>query len=1038
MNRKNKRCVTFLAVIALVVTSLLPVFVDAVEMTGVHDLNIAWDEPYEEFLTTDPVRSDYPFPDHYPSVQELYDWYDDLVLEYPDLVTKVNIGTSWAGRDLWVMEITSSEEQVEDKPEIVIDAAMHAREWSSVQVASYLMWRLLTEYETNETIYWLLNNRVVNIMPMQNPDGYIFDGNGTLGDNGRGNEWRKNRNESTPPGGVGVDLNRNWDINWAGGGSSGNPGSDVYHGEAPFSEYENKYLSEFMISRNVQSYQNIHSHHYSLLIPNMYTTAPSPHDTWYRGMASHMTSLTTLHGDPDSHYVYGQPGEVIGYSASGGAADWAYHALGAHGLVYELYTGGSGMAGFYPDPSLIMTINNDVDDSLIYQCRVADTDLGDGTVNLFPPIPYLVYGQAEDQLGNIVVGLSITIENTNTGESLSIDTDGNGYYELNFGNLVEDGYTLTDTFSISAGTFSDTFSIGSEWGHRRDIEITLEGDPPEISLTRPNGGEVFSAGIEETITWDTNQGNDPIHSINLWYRTDNDAQWRTIVSGIADTGSFTWAVPNVHSSQCMVRIRVRDNSGRIAEDVSDHVFTIEGIPPAPPSSLDVRHYDVMESVTNGIFQDDYDPWTLTRLEDDGDARWDSLYQMDGGSIYITAEATGEGSVSTEDSYWQQDISPTSQELSVGVTFRKNLVFGSGWGGWQTHINHAAVEILVHDTVSGWQSVLTDTSRDHLGDTDWIELQQTYEPQGDVDAVRARMHLEAVGDSSWADYTASGEIWIDRVSISREDPDGDQHNLITWGASLEDPDSVSHYNIYRSEFQSGPWDGSTLVDSIEADGSAVYYHLDMYKGMADDIFWWYVVRAVGINGLEEQNSHSVQEPGAQTETFDIQLYGGGAADGWNFVSFNIEVADTSLVSILSDIDGSYDRVMHYSASPDEWLTYVPGRPERYNTLQTWDHTMGMWVRVTEDITLSVEGYRPIYTDITLYPGWNMVGFPSGMAMNSIDTLPGEISRLGLFDATAEYNVAYFPKDQFHTISLHPGRGYWLYNGDEQSVVWRVEY
>ncbi|MFO8108989.1 MAG: hypothetical protein R6U17_00475, partial [Thermoplasmata archaeon] len=165
----------------------------------------------------------------------------------------------------------------------------------------------------------------------------------------------------------------------------------------------------------------------------MHTSDPSPHDEWYRGMASHMTSLTSMLGDEESHYVYGQPGEVIGYDASGGAADWAYHELGAHGLVFEVYTAGSGLDGFYPDPSLIMTINNDLDESLIYQCRVGDIDLGDGTNNLFPPIPYLVYGQVEDQLGNSIVGVSITLENTNTGESISIDSDAKGYYELNFG-----------------------------------------------------------------------------------------------------------------------------------------------------------------------------------------------------------------------------------------------------------------------------------------------------------------------------------------------------------------------------------------------------------------------------------------------------------------------------------------------------------------------------------------------------------------------------------------------------------------------------
>ncbi|MFO8108990.1 MAG: M14 family zinc carboxypeptidase [Thermoplasmata archaeon] len=221
--------------------------------TWVEDVDgFTFDEKNDDFYTeVAPSRSEYPFPNHYPSVEELYDWYDDLVEEFPNLASKIHIGYSWEGRDLWVMTLTSDEDvKVDEKPEILIDGSMHAREWSGPQVASYLMWRLLNEYDTNETIYWLLNNRVINIMPIQNPDGYTYDGNGVYEDRAG---WRKNRNDSTPTSAIGVDLNRNWDINWAGGGSSDVPGSDVYHGEAPLSEYENKYLSEFMLSRNVQS-----------------------------------------------------------------------------------------------------------------------------------------------------------------------------------------------------------------------------------------------------------------------------------------------------------------------------------------------------------------------------------------------------------------------------------------------------------------------------------------------------------------------------------------------------------------------------------------------------------------------------------------------------------------------------------------------------------------------------------------------------------------------------------------------------------------
>ncbi len=169
-------------------------------------------------------------------------------------------------------------------------------------------------------------------------------------------------------------------------------------------------------------------------------------------------------------------------------------------------------------------------------------------------------------------------------------------------------------------------------------------------------------------------------------------------------------------------------------------------------------------------------------------------------------------------------------------------------------------------------------------------------------------------------------------------------------------------------------------------------------------------------------------------FAIDLTVTADNDGWNFVSFNLFPDDTSLDILLAGIDGSYDQLMWYDASHDEWFTYVPGRPDHYNTLQTWDHSMGVWIRVTEDVTLTVEGYAPVSTDITLHPGWNMVGLPSQSAGNH--DLPVEVTRIGYFDASDEYNLVYdYDPENF---VFEPGQGYWIYNGADHSVVWTVEY
>ncbi len=408
--------------------------------------------------------SQYHFKEHYPSLSELYDWLDTLEEDYPNICKKVKFGESWQGRDLYVMKISDNVGVDEEEPEVLIDGGLHAREWSGPQVASYYMWRVLSGYDSNDTIHWLVNNREIFVAPMLNPDGYVYDGEGDLSEQ---KMWRKNRNTSTPTSNIGVDLNRNWDIKWSEGDD--NPASNTYHGESPHSEYEIKNYTEWILSRDIQSYQNLHSYAGTLLIPWCYTNEESSHDDWYRAMAEDMTSLTSKMGNEDEHYSFGQASETIGYNAPGGANDWVYAATGAHGMCFEIFTNQS---GFYPSISQIMKINKDLDDSLIYQTRVADLDLGDGTVHKYPSAPYILYGNVKDVDDTPAEDHTVLLRNLNTSKELEIKTDVNGYFELNLGNLNEEGYSDSDRFLLKCDDEEKKISIDDTWGKKVELELT--------------------------------------------------------------------------------------------------------------------------------------------------------------------------------------------------------------------------------------------------------------------------------------------------------------------------------------------------------------------------------------------------------------------------------------------------------------------------------------------------------------------------------------------------------------------------------------
>ena len=66
------------------------------------------------------------------------------------------------------------------------------------------------------------------VQPIINPDGYEYTWT-----NDR--MWRKNRAEIPDSRCKGVDLNRNYDANWGGAGSTPTKCSETYRGESAFS-----------------------------------------------------------------------------------------------------------------------------------------------------------------------------------------------------------------------------------------------------------------------------------------------------------------------------------------------------------------------------------------------------------------------------------------------------------------------------------------------------------------------------------------------------------------------------------------------------------------------------------------------------------------------------------------------------------------------------------------------------------------------------------------------------------------------------------
>jgi len=100
--------------------------------------------------------------------------------------------------------------------------------------------------------------------------------------------------------------------------------------------------------------------------------------------------------------------------------------------------------------------------------------------------------------------------------------------------------------------------------------ITYIGTPLEsLTLTAPNGGEVWQAGSVQSITWEASE----IPNVAIDYSTNNGTSWIVVTASTpAAPGSFSWTVPNTASTEA--KVRVRDASDGVPSDESALVFTI--------------------------------------------------------------------------------------------------------------------------------------------------------------------------------------------------------------------------------------------------------------------------------------------------------------------------------------------------------------------------------------------------------------------------------------------------------------------------------
>ena len=96
-----------------------------------------------------------------------------LVSQNPNIVSRVNLGTSYQGQTLIAARIGAN--QNSNKPVIWIEGGIHAREWISPATVTYFAQQLVDRYNSNDAVALdLLSYFDFYIVPVINVDGYEY------------------------------------------------------------------------------------------------------------------------------------------------------------------------------------------------------------------------------------------------------------------------------------------------------------------------------------------------------------------------------------------------------------------------------------------------------------------------------------------------------------------------------------------------------------------------------------------------------------------------------------------------------------------------------------------------------------------------------------------------------------------------------------------------------------------------------------------------------------------------------------------------
>ncbi|XP_030950903.1 putative metallocarboxypeptidase ecm14 [Quercus lobata] len=269
--------------------------------------------------------------DLYHSSGDLMEMINGLVHRHPDKLTMETIKSINKGYQAEISVVTycrgRKDNDDSSKFRILLSFGQHGRELISTELAFRIL-SILSEEQflpnvDSASLNSSLDKLVIKVVPMENLNGRKIVEAGDLCE-------RRN--------GRGVDLNRNWSVDWGKKEKDYDP-YEENPGTGPFSEPETQIMRKLAISFDPHVWVNVHSGMEALFMPYDHrNTTPD-------GVSSHQMKLLleeVNHLHCQNRCMTGSGGGSVGYLAHGTATDYMYDIIRVPmAFTFEIYGDGA-------------------------------------------------------------------------------------------------------------------------------------------------------------------------------------------------------------------------------------------------------------------------------------------------------------------------------------------------------------------------------------------------------------------------------------------------------------------------------------------------------------------------------------------------------------------------------------------------------------------------------------------------------------------------------------------------------------------------